>query len=236
MIELLNPASEITVESALWRLLLSFAVGFIVGWERGRHRQLFSIRPHVLIAVGSTLLMMLSIYVPQAYSNGGSIDPGRIAAQVVAGIGFLGAGAIIHMGVNIKGLTTAATIWVMAAIGLGIGAGMYVPAGIAAAIVLLVLVIVDALEKKLFKESIFKALILEFEGLNAPVNKIKPLLKSYNIKLLTINSKKLYMDMNSRLVFQILIPVDAEIEELFADIQHLFPEKSLKSISLSNIK
>ena len=112
------------------RLALAMLAGGLVGLEREIHRQTAGLRTHILISLGSCLLMMLSIWMPQSVGLDKG-DPGRIAAQVVSGIGFLGAGAFIKIGNNVKGLTTAASIWVVAAIGLAIGAGMYGPAAIA---------------------------------------------------------------------------------------------------------
>ena len=97
--------------------------------------------------------MILSISLP-GQMNGG--DPGRIAAQVVAGMGFLGAGAIIKLGNNIRGLTTAASLWVTAAIGLTIGAGMFLTAGIVVGFVLITLIVMHFLERKLFPEDNWK--------------------------------------------------------------------------------
>ena len=129
------------------RLFLSLVAGGLVGFERESRRQPAGLRTHILISVGSTLLMLLSIYIPQTFFDMKSGDPGRIAAQVVSGIGFLGAGAILKLGSNVKGLTTAASIWIVAGIGLAIGAGLYVPAFIALFIILFALVILDYLGK-----------------------------------------------------------------------------------------
>ena len=117
--------SSINAWTSLLRLCLSLIAGGLIGFERESRRQPAGLRTHILISVGSTLLMLLSIYIPQHYFDMKSGDPGRIAAQVVSGIGFLGAGAIIKLGNNVKGLTTAASIWVVAGIGLALGAGLY---------------------------------------------------------------------------------------------------------------
>jgi len=97
--------------------------------------------------------MMLSIWLPQQIGGG---DPGRIAAQVVAGMGFLGAGAIIKLGNNIRGLTTAASLWVTAAIGLAIGAGMFIAALTVVVLALITLIFLHFVERKLFPEDNWK--------------------------------------------------------------------------------
>jgi len=135
------------------RLCVAFAAGGIIGMERSSRRQVAGLRTHILIAVGSCCLMMLSIWLPQQMNAG---DPGRIAAQVVSGMGFLGAGAIIRLGNSIRGLTTAASLWLTAAVGLTIGAGMYIAALTTVALALITLMVLNRLEKKLFPEDNWK--------------------------------------------------------------------------------
>ncbi len=119
----------------LIRIILSAILGGMVGFEREVHGCAAGLRTHILVSVGSAVFMITSIEVASRYSHLGAVDPSRIAASVVAGIGFLGAGAIIRYGASIRGLTTAASIWAVAAIGLSAGAGLYVVTGVTAAIV-----------------------------------------------------------------------------------------------------
>ena len=126
-------AVEITTTSAVVRLALSLILGSLVGMERKRKGQIAGIRTFALISMGATLAMILSIYVPQEYMGLKNGDPGRIAAQVITGIGFLGAGAIIQMKGSVRGLTTAAGIWMVATIGMTIGVGLYILAFVATA-------------------------------------------------------------------------------------------------------
>ncbi len=135
------------------RLCLAFAAGGIIGIERSSRRQVAGLRTHILIAIGSCCLMMLSIWLPQQLSVG---DPGRIAAQVVSGMGFLGAGAIIRLGSNIRGLTTAASLWLTAAVGLTIGAGMFIAALTTVVLAIITLILLNRLERKLFPEDNWK--------------------------------------------------------------------------------
>ena len=135
------------------RLALSFAAGSIIGIERSSRRQVAGLRTHILISLGASCLMMLSIWLPQQIGGG---DPGRIAAQVVAGMGFLGAGAIIKLGNNIRGLTTAASLWVTAAIGLAIGAGMFIAALTVVILALITLIFLHYVERKIFPEDNWK--------------------------------------------------------------------------------
>jgi putative Mg2+ transporter-C (MgtC) family protein len=120
---------------ALLRLSIAGALGAVVGFEREIRDREAGIRTHLLVSLGSALFTIVSAYgFHQFLTGGGNIvrtDPTRIAAQIVTGIGFLGAGAIIRDGLSVRGLTTAATLWVVAAIGMACGAGYYWPAAAA---------------------------------------------------------------------------------------------------------
>ena len=124
----------IEVEMVL-RLLLAAALGAIIGYQRERAGKSAGLRTHTLICTGAALFAIAS-----SYGFGAAADPSRVAAGIVAGIGFLGAGAIIHReGGLVAGLTTAATIWVVAGIGLAAGAGLHLAAGVTTVITLIVL-------------------------------------------------------------------------------------------------
>jgi putative Mg2+ transporter-C (MgtC) family protein len=137
------------------RLLLSAALGAVVGIEREMHKRAAGFRTHILVCLGATLFMLTSVFVAEAYSNSGEADPSRIAAGVVTGIGFLGAGAIIRYGESIKGLTTAASVWVVASIGLSVGAGMYWEAVITTLVVFMILVFSRIEERFEVRKSVF---------------------------------------------------------------------------------
>lgn len=130
---------DMTELTILWRLLAATAMGAAIGIEREYHAKEAGIRTHLLVAVGSCLFMILSAYGFDAFlgRDNVSFDPSRIASQVVTGIGFIGAGTIILQKQMVRGLTTAAGLWVTAAIGLTCGLGMYVIALATTAIVLI---------------------------------------------------------------------------------------------------
>ena len=117
---------------AFLRLLFACALGGLIGFERELRDREAGIRTHLLVSLGSALFTIVSAYGFHEFLTGGGnivrADPSRIAAQIVTGIGFLGAGAIIREGLSVRGLTTAATLWVVAAIGMACGAGYYWPA------------------------------------------------------------------------------------------------------------
>ncbi len=105
--------------SMLWRLVVATVLGAIVGYERERAGKPAGIRTHGMVSLGSALFTVVSVY-----GFDGAGDPARVAAQIVTGIGFLGAGAILHQRRGVQGLTTAASLWVVAAVGLAVGVGM----------------------------------------------------------------------------------------------------------------
>ena len=127
----------------LLRVALAAVLGGVLGLERELREREAGLRTHLLVAVGSALFTIVSAYGFHAFLTSGEsvvrADPTRIAAQIVTGIGFLGAGAIIRQGLSIRGLTTAATLWVVAAIGLAAGAGYYSAAVITTAVALVAL-------------------------------------------------------------------------------------------------
>lgn len=131
-------------------LLLAAIAGGAVGLERESTNQPAGLRTHVLVCVGSALIMQVSLdmyelSMTRGFGNG---DPGRIAAQVVSGIGFLGAGTIMREGANIRGLTTAASLWVVSGMGLAVGAGMYLQTLLAVVLVLITLKTLSEVEKR----------------------------------------------------------------------------------------
>lgn len=139
-------SDQVTTIGAVFKLVLSMLLGCCVGIQRKRKGQPAGVRTFSLISMGATLAMILSIYVPQEYLGLKNGDPGRIAAQVISGVGFLGAGAIIQMKGSVRGLTTAAGIWMVAAIGMGVGVGLYIISIVATALILIVLVQVERIE------------------------------------------------------------------------------------------
>jgi len=129
------------------RLILAFILGSIIGMERQKRGGGAGLRTHILVTVGSALIMLTSLYICDIYQGVANADPGRIAAGVVTGIGFLGAGTIIRSKERVLGLTTAATIWVSSAIGLAVGCGYLSAAIIVTGISYLVLSVLKKLEK-----------------------------------------------------------------------------------------
>ncbi|GAP17391.1 MgtC/SapB family protein [Levilinea saccharolytica] len=143
------------------RLLAAAGLGALVGFERERQNQPAGLRTHIVVVMGASLAMSLSINLAMQFRefapNG---DPARLAAQVISGIGFLGAGAILRFGASVKGLTTAASLWTMAIVGLVVGAGYYIPALGATVTLLVVLSLLNVFETRFVRPRLVVALTL----------------------------------------------------------------------------
>jgi putative Mg2+ transporter-C (MgtC) family protein len=136
------------------RLVLAAALGAVLGLERELRQKSAGLRTNILIAMGSALFTLVSIEIAEAHGS----DPGRIAAQIVTGIGFLGAGAIIRTGGSVQGLTTAATVWVNAAVGVAAGAGEYHLALMATGVTVIVLLVLVPIERAIERFAVRKGL------------------------------------------------------------------------------
>src|SRR3989338_4811814 len=140
----------LTDAQIIFRLVLSVVLGGLVGLERQMHRRTAGLRTHILVSLGSCLIMLTSLYVFDIYKDKAPLDPTRIAAGVITGIGFLGAGTIIRERQEVRGLTTAASLWVVAAIGLAVGVGFYKAGIFATVLALMVLFFLRYAEEMFF--------------------------------------------------------------------------------------
>jgi putative Mg2+ transporter-C (MgtC) family protein len=140
----------ITEPLVILRLLLAVVCGGLVGLEREVYGRAAGLRTHMMVSLGSCLIMLTSMYVFDIYKALVPVDPSRIAAGVITGIGFLGAGTILRGEAGgIRGLTTASSLWVVAAIGMAIGIGFYIAAMLTTALALIVLLFVGQFEKRI---------------------------------------------------------------------------------------
>jgi len=141
----------ISFHIAFFRVVLAFALGSIIGLEREKKGRSAGFRTHILVCVGSALIMIVSLYMHDLYGGVASLDPARIAAGVITGIGFLGAGAIIRSQEQVRGITTAASIWVSSAIGLAVGCGLVAISIVVVIIAFVTLYFLKVVEIKLEK-------------------------------------------------------------------------------------
>jgi len=142
----------LTDNQIMLRLTLSVCLSGLIGLERQIHRRTAGLRTHILVCLGSCLIMLTSLYVFDIYKDKVALDPTRIAAGVITGIGFLGAGTIIRERENVKGLTTAASLWVVAGIGLAVGCGFYSASIFTTVLALIVLFFLRYVEGMIFCE------------------------------------------------------------------------------------
>ncbi|TVR61859.1 MAG: MgtC/SapB family protein [Spirochaetaceae bacterium] len=208
------PGAEFALEHLL-QLALSLIAGGAIGLERERSNQPAGLRTHILIALGATLLMQLSRYIALPPTGG---DPGRIAAQVVSGIGFLGAGAILRFGGNVKGLTTAASIWIVAALGLVIGGGLYLLATAATLLVLFTLTTLNQLEKRMFPDRSVKVLEVNLRDTRINTDTIVAILRRHGIHVSNIDVTQALEKKTVKMKFIVKIAEDTDLKALYDEI------------------
>jgi len=211
-------APEVTTLSAVFKLVLSMLLGSAVGMERKRRGQMAGMRTFALIAMGATLAMLLSIYIPQEYLGLKNGDPGRIAAQVISGIGFLGAGAIIQMKGSVRGLTTAAGIWMVATIGMAVGVGMYVVALLATLLVLTILVLLERLEHRVNVGSEARTIRVKLDGIVSDIDPYRKILDRYRATLNNFYIDYDYQDSSTRLNLVVLLKDRTDLLSLLDEV------------------
>lgn len=181
----------ITEMQVVARLVVAAVLGGAVGLERERHNQPAGLRTHIILAIGSTLAMCVSINVAMQFHpmapNG---DPARLAAQVLSGIGFLGAGAILRYGTNVRGLTTAASLWTIAVVGLAVGAGHYFPAVAATVLLFGALQALDMMEKRYMGQLVPKTITIKAKDRFGIVDEVKKTLQGFNTDVKTMSLAK----------------------------------------------
>ena len=202
------------------RLIVAAVLGGIVGMERGSGDRPAGFRTHILVCVGSALFMLVSIYgfddiAPVTTTLEDDIgtrrDTARIAAQVVSGIGFLGAGTILHEGLTIKGLTTAASLWIVSAIGLAVGSGMYLLSTVATMLTMLTLVSFRTREKR-FAGTRSDRRFIRVVTRNTPgiITEITAFLSDCGIKVKTLNVKT--DNKNGNIILELYLKIDRTID------------------------
>ncbi len=173
------------------RLLVAAALGGIIGLERKQHGRAAGLRTHLLVALGAAMAMVVSLHFEHIFGRSGAdssirIDPARVAYGVMGGIGFLGAGAIIQYGVGIRGLTTAASLWCTAAIGLGAGFGMFIVSFVAVVIVLFALIVLNFVDRRI-PVRFTKRITINVPGTSAEaINRYEELLRARYVKVVNI--------------------------------------------------
>lgn len=223
--------TEITPLTAALKLGCSLLLGAVIGTERQFRRHEAGIRTFTLICLGATTAMLISIWIPQCYPDFLNGDPGRIAAQVLSGIGFLGAGAIIQSKGSIRGLTTAACIWVVAVIGLAVGAGMYLSAFLTTLLTLFVLISLEQLERKMWISGVNKILIITCNTAFPDMERIRHVLLTGNIYIVSVSYENDFEKDEATVSFTVHVNSRSSYRELFMDLHALGYVKQIKLLN-----
>jgi len=203
----------------LVRLVVAALVGAGLGLEREVHGHAAGMRTHMLVALGSAVFTVLSIYGFPQTAGAPAADPSRISAQIVTGIGFLGAGAIIKYGTSIRGLTTAASLWVVASLGLAAGAGAYFVAGAGTVIALLALWPVRILASKLeLRGGRLIRLEIDLKKLESFAG-VSQVLLSHHIEIVAVASEK--SNVGHLMVLEIRLPTMSIQHAVLTDLEAL---------------
>lgn len=215
---------DINYIGSIFKLLLSLVMGSIIGFERRRKGQFAGLRTFALISMGATLAMLISIFIPQEYLGVKNGDPGRIAAQVVSGVGFLGAGAIIQMKGSVRGLTTAAGIWMTACIGLAVGAGMYVIAIVATLLIFFILHYMNRVEHHVDLSWESKVISIQTHGIVTHLAPCRETFKRHGVSASNEFMKYDYESVTTTINFVVLTKDSIDMPSLFAQLKQCFDE------------
>jgi len=214
----------ITDLEIIFRLILASVLGGAVGLEREVHGRPAGVRTYLLLSLGSALIMVVSEYLFHKYRGGVvgvnlQVDPGRIAAQAITGIGFLGAGVIIRYKDTIRGLTTAACVWVVCAVGLTIGAGFYLYGVAVSAITVMALVGLKPLERKLRRDWYQEMTVVATE-LPGQLERVQEIIDRHGLKVVNSGLSKDLENKEMTMTFllrqRIVQPQRQALEEVFA--------------------
>ena len=225
------PNIDLSIWDTLIRLLTATICGGIIGIERGKKHRPAGFRTHMIVCLGAALTMILSMYITDmlvnvweiGYSQNTRIDISRLGAQVINGIGFLGAGTIIVTGrQQIKGLTTAAGLWASACMGLAIGAGFFLGALVACALILITVIILSRLEAFILARSRNVNMYIEFEEPDNVALIVKTF-KEQNVKVFDVELSKNKNTKSSypNAVFSLLLPKKKSHDTVIAIIAQL---------------
>ncbi len=224
-------AVDITPALAIFRIMLSLFLGSCIGIERKRKGQMAGLRTFSLISMGACIAMILSIYVCQSTVGPLRGDPSRIAAQVLSGIGFLGAGAIIQMKGSVRGLTTAAGIWIIATIGMSVGCGLYLMSVAATVLVLFVLTLLERIEHRVNVGNEARTIRLKVRGIVRSIDPYRAVLSRFDIHLSKVYVEYDYDKQETRLNLLVLIHEQGDMIDVFDALHEVMPTIT---ISLSN--
>lgn len=216
--------TTIPIPDILLRIALSMVLGGVIGFERERDNQPAGLRTHMILVIGACLAMILSINIGAVSHT----DPGRIAAQVISGIGFLGAGAILRFGFNVKGLTTATTLWTMAIVGLVIGAGYYWIAIITTIIMLIVLAALNVIEKNYVRVNVIRNIVIDLQDRKSVLRDLRETVYKLTDKVMAFSVQKNIKSKRLRLELTARFKNSEKLEHLIEEISKIEGVRALK--------
>ncbi|TYQ15324.1 UNVERIFIED_CONTAM: putative Mg2+ transporter-C (MgtC) family protein [Acetivibrio alkalicellulosi] len=216
IIELMNFYSIVVI-----RLFLAGLLGGIIGYERESMNRPAGFRTHILVCVGSSLVMITSQFIFEQYGQVVNIDPARLGAQVISGIGFLGAGTIIRDGISVRGLTTAASLWAVSCVGIAAGIGFYGGAIITAVIIYITLIVLKKMEEQFTKKKQLSLLNITTQNTPGQIGSIGCILGRHNIVIKNIDF--INNDPENQVVirFLIKIPGNVQKETIIGDLHEI---------------
>jgi putative Mg2+ transporter-C (MgtC) family protein len=183
-----------------------------VGLEREMHAQPAGLRTHMIVALGSCLIMLVSIQMGVMIPGRG--DPARIAAQVVAGVGFLGAGAIMRSGLSVRGLTTAACLWTVAAIGLAVGCGYWLAALVTTGLTLIALTFFQKVERRFSKGKSHRRFSIQAKDSSSLVSQLEAILHQMNIGIQEIDIQRDLVEKKLQVAITAVCPENVDMDKL----------------------
>ena len=222
MLELLNQDTY----TMFARIFIATLLCGVIGLEREFKNHPAGFRTHLLVGIGSCLMMILSLYGFKGYIDNDPnkrFDPARIPSYVISGIGFLGGGTILVKGATVRGLTTAASIWIVAGLGLVIGAGMYVVAFFTTAIVLMCLIFLNRLENYMNVKRARRKMKISVDSRKTTIDQVIQKLTSYDVTTHKIVMTSCRKDKDSNVVFHYQLDIDIS-SVLHADLEKILVE------------
>ena len=209
----------------LIRLALALLFGAVIGFERERDSQPAGLRTHMILVLGACLAAIISEEMGARFGS----DPTRLAAQVISGIGFLGAGAILRFGFNIKGLTTATTLWTMAIVGLAVGFGYYLLAALTTVFMIIILTIMNVIEKKFVRINLIRNIVVDVDYQDGIIRTVRKAISNIAEKVVSFSVRKSVRSSRLRLTIVAQFRRSESVEDL---VELLSKIEGLRSIKI----